>query len=148
MERLLLIYNTNALAWDILIAMLVLGTYLAFPSRFRIHSEGWASLRPRGRKKMLRRARRNFVRAMIIDELVSNVEEKVYGGIITRKEASEIYRDARKYWPVKELFPSPELLKENIQKRMASGQHTPVVLPDGKEKPKTAWVRRFKRQTA
>lgn len=145
MEKALVIYNTNALAWDILIAMLVLGFYLTFPSRFQIASDGWASLRPRGRGRMLRRARRNFVRTMIIDDLVSNVEEKVFSGIITRKEASEIYRDARKYWPVKELFPSPELLKENINKRLASKTHTPVPLPDVRKEKKSGWVSRFKR---
>lgn len=86
---------------------------------------------------MLKRQRRNYVRSMIIDELVNIVEQRVYNEEITRKEAREIYRDARKYWPVRDLFPSPELLKENIRDRLAAtSKNLPVSLPDLRVRPK------------
>lgn len=83
---------------------------------------------------MLRRARRNWVRQDAIDAFVNHVEERVYAGVFSRKEASELYRDARKYWPVKDLFPSPERLKEDIKYRIANQVHAEVPLVDKKEK--------------
>lgn len=82
----------------------------------------------------MQRQRRNVVRSMIIDELVSIVELRVFTGEITRKEASEIYRDARKYWPVRDLFPAPERLKEVIRRRTTTSTNDPVDLPDCKPK--------------
>lgn len=94
----------------------------------------WWNLIPRRRGRAMRKARRNWVRQDAIDAFVNHVEERVYAGAFTRKEASELYRDARKYWPVKDLFPSPERLKEDIKRRLAAHIHEPVALVDQKEK--------------
>lgn len=94
----------------------------------------WWDLIPRRRGKAMRRARRDWVRRDAIDAFVNHVEERVYSGEYSRKEASELYRDARKYWPVKDLFPSPELLKKNIEYRLKNQVHKDAPLPDRKEK--------------
>lgn len=133
-EKLQQTYDINPGAWDVVILVLAIAFVMHVLSRPRIGS--WLPIRPRGRVKMLRRARRNFVRSMVIDKLVETIEGWVYDGTMTRAEAKEMYRDARKYWPVKDLFPSPELLKANIQKRLNSKTHTPVPLvgTEGKKK--------------
>lgn len=127
----------------VLAAVLVVGAGLATVLRWREGSDWyWKNVIPFGRGKMSRRrARRNYVRRDAIDHLVHYVEEKVFHGEYARSEANELYRDARKYWPVKELFPSPVLLKENIKARLARGLNVPVPLPDitKKVKPKHAF---------
>lgn len=132
-------YYSNVLGWDITLGVLVILAMIKWPQITSVEEGGWWNFHPRGRGKMLRRARRNYVRSMIIDELVSIIELRVFNGEITRNEAKELYRDARKYWPVKDLFPAPELLKENIKKRRASGTHSPVSLPDPLPKAKHAF---------
>lgn len=120
------IYNYNPVAWDFIIVISVFALALKVLTRPRIGD--WIPMRPRGRIKMLRRARRNYVRSLTIDAMIHFVEEQIYNGEFTRAEAKELYRDARKYWPVKDLFPSPELLKASIQKRLNSKTHAPVAL--------------------
>lgn len=129
-EAILSTYYANELGWNLLAGAAAIAI-VVYMSR---EPHDWWNYIPHRRGRMMRRARRNWVRRDAIDAFVSHVEERVYAGIYTRKEASELYRDARKYWPVKELFPSPELLKENIKQRLARHQNSPVVLPDGKEK--------------
>jgi len=133
------IYNRDPEWWNVtfffgslLAGLVVYGVYRWERSR----TWYWNNVIPFGRGRMSRRrARREYVRRDAIDKLVDYVEERVFHGEYTRAEANELYRDARKYWPVKELFPSPVLLKENIQSRLARQQNQPVPLPD-KPKPK------------
>lgn len=129
-EAALKVYHGNELGWNLLAGAAV----IAFAVLMSRETHEWWNLLPHRRGKTMRRARRDWVRRDAIDALVNHVEERVYAGIYTRKEASEIYRDARKYWPVKELFPSPELLKENIKRRIAAHANEPVELIDRKEK--------------
>ena len=79
---------------------------------------------------MLRRARRNYVEQQMVDDFVNAIEERVYNGIITREEAKEVYRKLKQSFPIRDLFPSPELLKEAIKHRKAAGIHAPVPLPE------------------
>lgn len=124
------LYYSNQLAWQMLlgVALISIGYLLT------VKKEEWWNAVPKCRGKAMRRARRNYVRAQTVDALVNYIEERVYSGEFTRKEASELYRDARKYWPVKDLFPSPELLKKAIDYRLKNQVHEPSPLPDRKEK--------------
>lgn len=93
----------------------------------------WQAYRPKGYnrgKRMLRRARRDFVDNLVSQEFVDTVEMHVYNGQITRQEATEIYRRMKQLFPIRNLFPNPELLKENIRKRL--GTHVTPNLPDKK----------------
>src|SRR6185312_9802674 len=125
-------FNYNPLGWSILLGVLLI-LAMAYLPYWGNTGESFVSPKVRG-KKMLRRQRRNYVRSMIIDELVNIIELRVFNNEISRAEAKELYRDARKYWPVKDLFPAPQLLKENVQKRLASKTHEPVPLVDKKPK--------------
>lgn len=129
-EAALSIYYQNELGWNLLLGAAVI-TLVYLLSR---EKHEWWNLIPRRRGKSMRRARRDWVRRDAIDAFVSHVEERVYAGEYSRKEATELYRDARKYWPVKELFPSPEVLKAKIDWRIKNQVNTPVPLPDMKEK--------------
>lgn len=129
-EAALKVYYGNELGWNLLLGAVV----IAFAVLMSRETHEWWNHLPRRRGRTMRRARRDWVRRDAIDALVNHVEERVYAEIYTRKEASEIYRDARKYWPVKELFPSPELLKKNIEYRLKNQVHKDAPLPDRKEK--------------
>lgn len=129
-EAVLSIYYSNQIGWHLLLGVAGVALLLWYTQE---EQEWWNAI-PKRRGRMLRRARRNWVRQDAIDAFVNHVEERVYARIYSRKEASELYRDARKYWPVKDLFPSPELLKENIRKRLAAHNNEAVPLVDKKEK--------------
>lgn len=91
---------------------------------------GWLAYRPKGYnrgKRMLRRARQEYVINLVTQEFVDSVEMKVYHGEITRTEATEIYRRMKQLFPIRNLFPSTELLKDNIKKRL--GKHVEPNLP-------------------
>lgn len=91
---------------------------------------GWLAYRPKGYnrgKRMLRRARQEHVINLVTQEFVDSVEMKVYHGEITRTEATEVYRRMKQLFPIRNLFPSTELLKENIKKRL--GKHIEPNLP-------------------
>jgi hypothetical protein len=91
---------------------------------------GWLAYRPKGYnrgKRMLRRARQEHVHNLIAQEFVDTVEMHVYNGAITRQEATECYRRLKQLFPISSLFPNPELLKENIKKRL--GKHVEPKLP-------------------
>lgn len=131
MEKAIEVYQTNPLAWVLTLGVLVT---VYFYHCWKENEFQWWNLIPRRRGRAMRRARREWVRRDAIDAFVNHVEERVYADIYTRKEASELYRDARKYWPVKELFPSPELLKKSIDYRLKNQVHKDVPFPDRKEK--------------
>lgn len=128
-EAILAIYYANQLGWHLLLGAACVGVLYWWTQE----EHNWWNHIPRRRGRMLRRARRNWVRQDAIDAFVNHVEERVYAKVYSRKEASELYRDARKYWPVKDLFPSPERLKEDIKQRLARHQNEAVTLPDKKE---------------
>jgi hypothetical protein len=96
----------------------------------------WLDFIPRRRGRMLRRARREYVKKMAVDGFVDRVEENVSNGTFTRDEAKELYRELRKCFPIRDLFPSPQLLKEAIKRRLAAKIHEPVPLPGRKPKRK------------
>jgi len=96
---------------------------------------GGLMLLPRWRGYMIRKARREHVKVILIDKFVDDVEEAILSGEISREEAIETYRDLKKCFPIPDLYPSSERLKEDIQRRMSSGMHEPVILTPVK-KPK------------
>lgn len=121
------IYYVNPLGWNIALgAILILSGYL-LPS--------WRTTKW-GQDRMARQARTQSVEAQAIEDFVHSVEERVASGDYTREEAKELYRKAKKAWPSPDLYPSTELLKEAIDKRMSSGTHAPVQLPDPKPRAK------------
>ena len=123
------IYAMNPLGWNIAMGVAVL-IAMAYVPNWRTDNGDWLSFVPRRRGKMLRRERLRYVQSQAVDILVSGVEERVYSGEFTREEARDIYRDFKKCFPIRDLFPSPELLKDAIKRRRASHQHDPVALPD------------------
>lgn len=130
------IYYHDQVNWNVALgAMFLLVVYVLWLRYYNKEAEwGWYDLLPRGRGKMLRRARRNYVKLQAIDDFVHMVEERVHQGIYTRAEAKELYREAKKTWPIKDLFPNKELLKEAIRHRKAADIHAPVPLPDANVK--------------
>lgn len=86
---------------------------------------------------MLQRERRKYVDVVVTDAFVSSVEDMVASDSITRKEASDTYRRLKQLFPIRDLFPSPEALKENIRRRLQLlKQEGPMPLPDRKAKKK------------
>lgn len=79
---------------------------------------------------MFRKQRWDYVKNLATYDFTDKIEERVYQGAISREEARELYRMMKQLFPVRAMFPSPELLKENIKKRRTSGTHDPVPLPD------------------
>lgn len=90
--------------------------------------EDWAP-RQWWRGRMKKRERELHVTVTAVDGFVSFVEDRVMSGEFTRIEAQEVYRRLKKSFPIKDLFASPEALKETIQRRRASGMHEPSPLP-------------------
>jgi|SRR5579872_1089984 len=121
-------FQQNAIVW-IGVGVILLLTFAASQN----NEPGWIHFQPRGfnrGKRMLRRARQQFVDNLVTQEFVDSVEMHVYNGQITRQEASEIYRRMKQLFPIRNLFPKPELLKENIRKRL--GTHVTPNFPDKK----------------
>lgn len=132
-------YYHDQVNWNVALGVIVLMLMYAMWHTYQESDNGerYSQLPLRRGQKMRRRARREYVRRQAIDAFVDYVEERVFHKEFTRAEASELYRDARKYWPVRELFPSPELLKENIKRRLAAtSKNQPVSFPDKEEKVK------------
>lgn len=121
------------------LALVVLGAVYASQFwAFPITEQEWDKLTPRGYRKrgrMLRKHREKIVINVAMADFVDVIEKRVMNGDYTRKESSEIYRRLKRGFPrVKDIFPAPHLLKENIKKRLASKDHEPVPLPDRKPK--------------
>lgn len=106
-------------------ASIVVGGYV-FAAAFKLTAY-W-------RGKMIRKARLEHIKIFLIDKFVSDVEDAFLNGDITREEAVEVYIDLKKSFPIPDLFPATEALKENIRTRMAGPLHLPVDLPDKKMK--------------
>lgn len=121
------LYYINPLGWNLTLGVGLLLTGYVLPS--------WRTTKW-GQDRMARQARTQSVEAQAIEDFVHSVEERVASGDYTREEAKELYRKAKKAWPSSDLYPSTELLKEAIDKRMTSGDHAPVQLPDPKPRAK------------
>lgn len=131
------VYYNDQTNWNIALGALVLmvGFALYLNLLNKGESWGWWDYQPRRRGKAMRRARRDFIRSDTIDALVDHIEKRVAQGDYTRKEAKELYREARKAWEVRDLFPNPELLKEDIKRRLQKTEdYAPVPLPDAAPK--------------
>ena len=77
-----------------------------------------------------------------VDGFVDLIEERVASGFYDREDAKILYSRLKKCFPIKDLFPSPPLLKEAIEKRINSGTHAPVELPpvvQEEKKPRTVF---------
>lgn len=103
---------------------------LVFAASHNKTTPGWAYHKPRSYnrgKRMLRTERLKFVDNLAAHDFVDCVETRVYNEEITRSEATEVYRKFKRLFPLRDMFPSPHLLKEKIQKRL--GTHTAPNLP-------------------
>lgn len=122
------VYNYNPDGWYVLgvciVATLVLGWL--WPSR----DESWLNANPKRRGKMLRKKRREFIEQQAIDDFINALEERTYQGAYSKDEKVELLRKFKQAFPrVRDLYPSPELLKEAIRRRKEAGIHKPVPLP-------------------
>ena len=95
----------------------------------------WEAVAPILRGKKMKKERQQFVRVFMVDKFTSEIEDSVLDGDISREEATEVYRDLKKCFPIPDLYPSVPLLKERIQKRLNSFTHAPVDLPVETAKP-------------
>ncbi len=132
------LYVNNPMGWNFALLAVMAGLCYAYAPWEKLDKQEWLTFTPHRRGKMLRRARRRFVEAQAIDDCVNAIEERVYAGVYTRDEAKELYRNLKKVWPVRDLFPCGEALKEAIRHRMEAKIHEPVKLPDT-NKPKHAF---------
>lgn len=97
----------------------------------------WLQSSPKRRGKMLKRERRKYVDHVVTDAFVSSIEDMVASNALTRQEASETYRRMKQLFPIRDLFPSTEALKENIRRRLTVlKQEGAMPLPDRKVKKK------------
>lgn len=124
------IYYHDQESWNVAIGITFLALAYELGRRLWQKKVNWWDNSPRRRGKFMRRARRDYIRSDTIDALVDHIEKRVAQGDYTRKEAKELYREARKAWEVKDLFPNPNLLKEDIKARIAKHVNDPVPLPD------------------
>lgn len=84
---------------------------------------GWYTFPPRSyrkRGKKMRKDRLDHVINTATQDFVDSVENRVYHGEFTRAEASEIYRRMKRIFPIRNLFPNPELLKEKLKARQGT----------------------------
>lgn len=110
---------------------------LTMPWKKKAYTAGWETFKPRGwrrRGRMLRKSRIDHVLNMVTNDFVSDVEQRVYNEEITRDEAGEVYRRLKQGFPIRNLFPNPEILKEKINKRL--GNHVAPKLVDKNTKPR------------
>lgn len=122
--------------------LLVLTGFITMPISFG-GGVGWWNYAPRKYRRgkaMHRKARRDYVFNLLTQDFVDSVEQRVYHAEITRSEATELYRSMKLVFPIRNLFPNPELLKEKIKNRL--GKHIQPNFPDKKEKPKHAFEKR------
>ena len=137
----LLMTDQGFVFFVICVAALVL--YFLYPK-----GEGleWLDSKPKRRGKAMRAERRKYVEYLATEGMVSYVEDLVATEQITRAEAREIYLKLKRSFPIRDLFPSVEALKEGIKRRLLTKTHHPIPspLPDlkPKEKLKHAFDRR------
>jgi hypothetical protein len=123
-------YGRNEVAVDITVGVVLICIIILVVDKLLTKEAGWLMSKPRRRGRMFRKQRWEYVKNLATYDLTDKIEERVYQGAITREEARELYRMMKQLFPVRNMFPAPELLKENIKKRRASGTHDPVPLPD------------------
>jgi hypothetical protein len=123
-------YNKYEVAIDVVVGITAVCIIILCVEKLLTKEAGWYFATPRRRGRMFRKQRWEYVKNLVTYDFTDRIEERVYQGAMTRKEAAEIYRMMKQILPVRGMFPSPELLKENIKKRMKSGDHNPVPLPD------------------
>jgi hypothetical protein len=126
-------YRQFEVATDIGVGLILLAIMFLCVDKLFTKEAGWLLAGPRRRGRMIRKARRQYVDQLATYDFVDKIEERIYQGAITRAEANELYRKMKQLFPIRNLFPSPELLKENIDKRLRKGTHAPVPLPDQSE---------------
>lgn len=122
-------YQQYRVAIDVGVGLAAVGITILCVDKLATKEAGWAFSLPRRRGRMIRKKRRQYVESLATYDFVDKIEERVYQGAITREEAKELYVMMKRLFPIRELFPSPELLKEAIKKRRHSGINDPVPLP-------------------
>ena len=127
LEKLQLMYFHDQFVWNVVFGVFLIAIGAYFP---------WKKPQDLWRGIVARRERKNFIRNTATQDFVDKTEDRVADGFYTRDEATELYRDMKKCFPIRNLFASTERLKDDIKKRLASGLHTPVTLPKVEGKPK------------
>lgn len=131
------LYRGNPEGWWLLGAVIGIVALTCVPWRRNME---WVLSNPKGRGKMLRKKRREFVEQQAIDDFVHVVEERWFHGIYTDEEKKEIYRRFRHAFPqVRDVFPSPDLLKEAIVMRRSKALPKlplPDAVPELSNKPR------------
>lgn len=126
----LLFYKSYEVAIDLAVGAIAVCIIILVADKLLTKEAGWLMSRPRRRGRMFRKQRWEYVKNLATYDFTDKIEERVYQGAMTRAEAKELYRMMKQLFPVRSMFPAPELLKENIKKRRSSGTHDPVPLPD------------------
>jgi len=127
-DKVEVLYRGNPEGWWLLGAVIIVAWLTCVPWRRNME---WVLSNPKGRGKMLRKKRREFVEQQAIDDFVHIVEERWFHGVYSDEEKKELYRRFRLAFPtVRDLFPSPELLKEAIKRRKEKDLLVKVKLPD------------------
>lgn len=134
-SNVLMFYHSYEVAIDLAVGALLVCIIILVGDKLLTKEEGWLMSLPRRRGRMFKKQRWDYVKNLVTYDLTDKIEERVYQGAMSREEAREIYRMLKQTFPVRNMFPAPELLKENIKKRIKSGTHDPVPLPDSTQSP-------------
>lgn len=124
-------YYASPEGWFLALGVLVASAILWPWDKTRLD---WLDAIPKRRGKAMRRARRNHVERLFMDDIATSIEGRYFNDEYSPEERRELYLKLKKCFPVRDLFPSPELLKKAIDWRLKNQVHSPVTLPDRKEK--------------
>lgn len=100
---------------------------------------GWEGIPPRGwkrRGKNMRRQRQLFVEDILTYDFVDRIETRISTGEITRSEGTEVYRKLKQLFPIRNLFPAPELLKARLLARQGTFTKPKIPGSNFEEKPR------------
>lgn len=128
-----LLMTDQGMMFLIVVGMAALVFYLLLPKKEGLE---WLDSKPKKRGKAMRHERRKHVEYLATYEMVSRIEDLVATEQITRAEAKEVYLKLKRAFPIRDLFPSTEALKEGIKRRLLTKVHHPIPVPLPDLKPK------------
>lgn len=116
--------------YGVLMAVGALCTVIVCTCILDEYNWGWVNIIPGHRGRMMKKARWDYVLGKASDKFTSDIMDWLMEEEVTTEEANELYRLLKQALKSKSLYPSEVLLKEAIQKRIASGVNAPVPLPE------------------
>lgn len=124
-------HQLGALALVVGFVLAAVGIVIA-NGRRREHAEllKAAGFIPQKRGRMLRRQREKFVDGLIANDIIENIEFRVFHKEITREEANVRYRKLASLLSNRGLFPATETLKDLIRLRLANKEPKPAIPGD------------------